>query len=75
MQIFLSQKETADANSQQRMPKPLTYRSTCNLDNLRRASLKLLLPPSTKPQLYVTELFLFPLPPALAFVWAHVPIS
>lgn len=45
MQISLSRKKTADTNCQQRMPKPLTYRSnsTCNLDNLTRGSLKLLL--------------------------------
>lgn len=45
MQILLSCKRTADTNYQQRMPKPLTYRSNsiCNLDNLARDSLKLLL--------------------------------
>lgn len=45
MQILLSQKKTADPNYQQRMPKPLTYRSnsTCNLDNLARDSQRLLL--------------------------------
>lgn len=45
MQILLSRKKTADPNYQQQMPKPLTYssNSTCNLDNLARGSLKLLL--------------------------------
>lgn len=45
MQILLSWKKTANTNYQQRMPKPLTYRSnsTCNLDSLARGSLKLLL--------------------------------